>query len=308
MEDLERLRENKQILLTGGTGFFGSHLLPELVSRGYSVVLLKRSFSNTARIENVLSKIKTYNVDDVDIERIFSENKIVGIIHLATNYGKEKNYDVDHMCDVNVRLPTKLCVLGQKYGITFFINTHTSADSKYSLYSAMKNAFIEVAKFFASNYQIKFINMRLEYLYGENDDFSKFIPLVIKSIIDNKEINATGGEQKRDFVYVKDVVNAYLRVLEKINSLNEGFVNFEIGTGKSVSINYFISKIEEEIGQKAKINWGAIPYSKNDIFDSKALIEEAETRLGWYPQYDIYSGLKKTISGYKEELSWVNQH
>lgn len=298
MEGLEGLRlKGKNILLTGGTGFLGSHLLPNLVRKGYNVTLLKRSFSNTWRIKDILPQIKSYDIDKVDIERIFCENEIEGIIHLATDYGKKK--DVNQMSKANIELPTELLALGTKYGINFFVNTHTFADNKYSLYSAMKSAFIEIARFFIANYEFEFINMKLEYMYGERDDYTKFIPFVIKSILEDKEIKATMGKQKRDFIYVKDVVDAYLKVLDNLGSLNEEFMEFEIGTGKSVSLNYFISKIEEEISKKANIKWGIIPYRKNEIFDSKARIEKAKKYLKWYPKYDVRSGLKKTIQWYK---------
>ncbi len=288
--------------MTGGTGFLGSHLLPSLVEEGHDVILLKRSFSNTWRIKDILSEIKTYDIDKIDNERIFYENEIEGIIHLATDYGRKNDKDVSQMCKANIELPTDLLALGTKYGIDFFVNTHTYADNKYSLYSAMKNAFLEIAEFFVFNYQLKFVNMRLEYIYGERDDYTKFIPFVIKRILEGKEIKATKGEQKRDFIYVKDVVDAYLRVLNNLGSLSEGSTEFEVGTGKSVSLNHFVDKIEEEIGKQANVKWGAIPYGKNEIFDSKAHIARAKKYLKWRQKYNISNGLKKTIDWYKRVI------
>lgn len=303
MESLGRLSlEGKKILVTGGTGFLGSHLLPSLVEEGHDVILLKRSFSNTWRIKDILSEIKTYDIDKIDNERIFYENEIEGIIHLATDYGRKNDKDVSQMCKANIELPTDLLALGTKYGIDFFVNTHTYADNKYSLYSAMKNAFLEIAEFFVFNYQLKFVNMRLEYIYGERDDYTKFIPFVIKRILEGKEIKATKGEQKRDFIYVKDVVDAYLRVLNNLGSLSEGSTEFEVGTGKSVSLNHFVDKIEEEIGKQANVKWGAIPYGKNEIFDSKAHIARAKKYLKWRQKYNISNGLKKTIDWYKRVI------
>ena len=291
------------VLVTGATGFLGSRLLLNLVKKGYNVIVLKRSFSNTWRIKDALSQTKSYDIDKIDIERVFNENEIEGIIHLATDYGRKNSNDVIHqMFKANIDLPTELLALGTKYGTNFFINTHTYADNKYNLYSATKSAFMEIARFFIANYQVKFINMRLEYMYGERDDDTKFIPFVIKSILEGKEIRATKGEQKRDFIHVQDVVDAYLKVLDNLENFNEEFTEFEIGTGKSISLKDFVSKIEEEIGKRANINWGAVPYRKNEIFDSKARIEKAKKYLRWDPKYDIYSGLKKTIDWYKEVI------
>ena len=288
------------VLVTGATGFLGSRLLLNLVKKGYNVIVLKRSFSNTWRIKDALSQTKSYDIDKIDIERVFNENEIEGIIHLATDYGRKNSNDVIHqMFKANIELPTELLALGTKYGTNFFINTHTYADNRYNLYSATKSAFMEIARFFVANYQVKFINMRLEYMYGERDDDTKFIPFVIKSILEGKEIRATKGEQKRDFIYVQDVVDAYLKVLDNLENFNEEFMEFEIGTGKSISLKDFVSKIEEEIGKRANIKWGAVPYRKNEIFDSKARIEKAKKYLRWDPKYDTCSGLKETIDWYR---------
>lgn len=305
------MRENhsvlkaKKILITGATGFLGSHLLPALIEKGYNIVILKRSFSNIWRIQNVLSQIKSYDIDKVSIKKIFDENKIGGIIHLATDYGRKNDNNIIQMIRANIELPAHLLDLGIKNKIIFFINTHTFWNSKYSLYSAMKNSFIEIAKYFSANFNVKFINMKIEHMYGEKDEYSKFIPFVIKNILEDKKIKVTKGEQKRDFIYVNDVADAYLKVLNNLGNLNNNFIEFEIGTGESISLRDLLSKIEEVINKKANknIKWGAIPYKKNEIFDSKANIEKAKNILGWYPNYDISNGLKRTINWYKKSMN-----
>lgn len=304
MRENHDILKGKKILITGATGFLGSHLLPALIEKGYDIIVLKRSFSNTWRIQNVTSKIKSYDIDKVDIKKIFDENKIAGIIHLATDYGRKNNNDIIQMSKANIEMPAKLLDLGCKHGVIFFINTHTFSNSKYSLYSAMKNSFIEIGKYFTSNFKIKFINMKLEHMYGERDEYSKFIPFIIKNILEDKKIKVTKSEQKRDFIYVYDVVDAYLNALDNLGNLNDNFLEFEIGTGNSISLRDLLNKIEEIINKKANVNikWGAIPYKKNEVFDSKANIEKAKQYLGWSPKYDINSGLKKTIDWYKEKM------
>jgi nucleoside-diphosphate-sugar epimerase len=236
--------KDKKIIITGATGFLGAHLLPTLIEKGYDVIILKRSFSDTWRLQNVLSQIKSYDIDKTDMKKIFDENEIGGIIHLATDYGKKSDNDIIEMFKANIELPAKLLDLGTKYGISFFINTHTFWNAKYSLYSATKSAFIEIAKFYIANHKIKFINLKLEHMYGEKDDFNKFIPFMIKSILEGKEIKASKGEQRRDFIYVQDVVNAYLKVLGNLKNLDKEFLEFEIGTGNSISLRDFVSEIE----------------------------------------------------------------
>jgi len=290
------------ILFTGATGFLGSHLLPNLIKKYYKVIILKRSFSNIWRIKSYGSQVKSYDIDKTNIEKAFQDNSVDVIIHIATDYGRKNNNNIVEMLEANVKLPSKLMDLGIKYGAKAFINTDTSTNSQYTLYSATKKAFLEIARFFAANYKLKFVNMVLEYMYGERDDNTKFIPFVIESILNGEEINATKGEQKRDFIYVRDVVNAYLKALDNLKSFNKGFVEFNIGTGQSISLRDFVNRVEKIIGKKANIKWGAIPYRKNEIFDSKADIDRAKKLLNWEPKTSLEDGLCNTVNWYKEKI------
>lgn len=287
------------ILLTGATGFLGSHLLPELIKKEHKVIILRRSFSDDWRIKNYISQVKSYEIDKINIEKVFKDNKIDVIIHLATDYGRKNNNDIMKMIEPNIKLPSMLLDLAVKNRVKMFINSDTSFDSKYTLYSATKKAFLEMAKFFISNFDIKFVNMVLEYIYGEKDDVSKFVPFVIYNILKGKEIKATQGEQKRDFIYVKDVTNAYIAVLDSVKNFKENYIEFNIGTGKSISLRDFIKVVEKITEKKAKIKWGALPYRKCEVFDSKDDISNAKKILGWKPKTSLEDGLEKTIEWYK---------
>ncbi len=289
------------ILLTGATGFLGSHLLPALIKRGYKVIIFKRSFSDLWRIKSYFSQIKRYDVDKVDIEKVFQDNRIDIIIHLATDYGRKNYNNIIEMLEPNIKLPSQLLSLGVKYGVKAFINTDTSTDCRYTLYSAMKKAFIQIAKFFTANYEIKFVNVISEYMYGERDDNTKFVSFLMESVLKDKEIKATGGEQKRDFIYVKDVASAYLAVLDNIVNFNDNYIEFNIGTGHSVSLKDFVKIVEKVGGGRANVQWGAVPFRKNEIFDSRADVSIAQKLLNWQPKTSLEEGLRNTINWYKNE-------
>lgn len=290
------------ILLTGATGFLGSHLLPELIKNSYEIIVLKHSFSSVWRIKSCLCQLKSYDIDKTDIEKAFLANKIDVIIHMATDYGKKNNNNIMEMLEPNIRLPSRLLDLGMRYEVKAFINTDTSTNSLYTLYSATKKAFVEIGRFFAANCEMKFVNMVLEYVYGEGDDKTKFIPFVIESILKGIEIKATEGEQKRDFIYVKDIVCAYLKVLDKLGTFNKSFLEFNVGTGQSVSLKDFINKIGEIAGKKANAKWGVSPYRRNEIFDLKADISLARKLLSWKPKTPLEEGLSNTVNWYKEQI------
>jgi nucleoside-diphosphate-sugar epimerase len=119
----------------------------------------------------------------------------------------------------------------------------------------------------------------LEHIYGPKDDESKFISWFIKQLKNGTpEINLTSGTQKRDFIYVQDVVSAYLLLLEKRVELN-GFVEFEVGTGQSIELKDFLNEIvlafEEKYGKKitSKLNFGAIEMRIGEPYEIKAKID-----------------------------------
>jgi nucleoside-diphosphate-sugar epimerase len=288
-----------KILLTGATGFLGSHLLEGLLSVGSDVIVLKRSFSDMWRIKDVAEKITCYDLDKCALEKVFYHNKIDIIIHVATDYGRD-SHNLENMLGVNLVLPTNLLELAVKNGVKCFVNTDTSTCSTYTLYSSMKKAFVEMGKFYAANYDISFVNLIVEYIYGYGDDESKFIPILINAILEGKELKASPGEQRRDFIYISDVVSAYIKLINVIDKFESGYWEFHIGSGKSISLKEFASVVEKVSGKKAKVRWGVLPYRKNEIMELKTDIRLAKTLLSWEPKYDLITGLKKMIKGKRD--------
>ena len=94
---------NETVLVTGGTGFIGSHVIEHLLTNGYRVILLKRSFSKTWRIEEFKDKITCYNIDEIELDKIFRKESITAIIHLATYYKKHHTQeDIDPMIRIRI--------------------------------------------------------------------------------------------------------------------------------------------------------------------------------------------------------------
>ena len=111
------------ILLTGATGFLGSHLLQLLIEEGYDVIIIKRSSSDLSKIKYYEGKYKAYNIEKVeDLFIPFTENRIDVIIHLATDYGRDSLYK---MLYTNVMLPVALLELAVVNGVSLFLNTDT---------------------------------------------------------------------------------------------------------------------------------------------------------------------------------------
>ncbi|MEK7131255.1 MAG: NAD(P)-dependent oxidoreductase [Patescibacteria group bacterium] len=288
------MKQDKVILLTGGTGYLGSNILKELVNkREYKIVVLKRSFSNSFRIEAYKDRINTYDADKVDHRKIFIDNKIDIILHCATDYGR-KNSDPTQVIEANLVLPLKLLELGREFGAKCFINTDTILDKRIDGYSLSKKQFKDWLMSYQNN--LICVNVALEHFYGPGDDKTKFVSSTLQKLIGGVDkIDFTKGEQKRDFVFIDDVVSAFMMILENINNFSNKFYNFEIGSNKAKSIRETVETMKTILNNKKTVlNFGALPYRENEVMECVADISEI-TKLGWSSKYSLEEGLKKTI-------------
>jgi CDP-paratose synthetase len=295
---------NSTILLTGATGFLGSSILRKLVALDYSVIIIKRSNSNIIRIKDIidLKQIKICNVDNEDLELIFGENKINCIIHSATEYGRGDTENAT-VFESNLIFPMKLMDLAIKYRVSCFINTDSYFNKSRISYSGLfnyslsKKTFLVWLKTFSK--QIKILNITLEHLYGPYDSNTKFMEYVIQEIGVKKvsQIDLTQGLQRRDFVFIDDVVDAYLLLVEHGLTENFTYQNFEIGTGVSTEISKVVLLIKEISKSGTILSLGKLPYRSGEIMDSKANASKIRT-LGWFPKYDLEQGITKILGLY----------
>ena len=283
----------KTILMTGATGFLGSNLLRALINDEREVIVLKRSFSDTQRIKDLMDKIVFFDLDKISMEDVFKKVDVDVIVHCATNYGRNDR-DPFLVIEANLLLPLRLLEMSKKYGVGCFINTDTILDKRINHYSLSKSQFKGWLEMYSDN--MVCINVLLEHFYGALDDKTKFVSFVIDKVLsDSSRIDLTEGRQKRDFIYIDDVIEAFTKILGNIEKLQKGFYRYEIGTNNPVSIKDLVTLIKRISGKKStNLNFGAIPYRKNEIMESN-VDTKAIRALGWEPGYSLEEGLKKTI-------------
>jgi len=192
-----------------------------------------------------------------------------------------------------------LLQLGIEYGVKNFLNTDTVIDKNVNHYSLSKNQFLDWLKDCSS--QINCLNVALEHFYGAFDNETKFTTLMIHQLINKVEkIDLTKGDQKRYFIHIDDVVSAFLVILDNINNFEPHFKSFEVSTENSISIKDFMLLAKELTkNTNTKLNFGAIPYRKNEQMNYKTNISGLK-KWGWAPMVSLEEGLSKTIN---EELS-----
>ena len=274
--------KNKTILLTGASGFLGYHFAKTLLEKGAKVIAIKRKNSSLWRYSN----IKSDNLEFYDIENLqkaFSDNAPECVIHTACSYGRNGESLVELM-SANVMFGLEVLGMSKKYEVQTFFNTSTLLPENVSNYALSKNQFNQWLKRNSSSMQI--FNMKIEHMYGLKDDNKKFISWFINELINNVDkIDLTSCEQKRDFIFVDDVVNAYLAVFENKEKFGK-FAEFDVGTGEQIVLKDFLLEIYTQCKVKFDfdtfLNFGA---KEMRIGEAMEIVENVEPlkSLGWKP-------------------------
>jgi len=286
-----------KILLTGATGYLGGRLCQALTGIGYDVIAVHLNHNERLDVPVEESHVQRVYLSDERIKEIVARGKPDGIIHTATLYGRTGE-SVPDMINANVIFPVEMMISAIENGVKFFINTDSILNKFVSTYSMTKGTFADWLAFYAD--KIKAIDIKLDHFYGPNDKGSKFIVNIVDQLKSGvASIDLTEGSQTRDFIYIDDVVSVFTCILENISPLTVGQVSkFEIGTGHRSSIRYVVSKLRELMDSETVLNFGAIPYRKNEMLDYN--IDTTAIRLlGWVPTVDIDEGLRRVVEASK---------
>jgi len=289
-----------KILIIGSYGFLGTNLLNKLGSNvNYEIYVLIKKTSKS-RQKN-LNHHRVFYYEDLEGDKSLFNNKFDAIIDCSVCYGrKEKSSEVYITNFIN---PLKI--------IEYSINNtglYIGFDSYYSKkefqnmeylnhYTKSKSFFINSIKNLKN---IKYINLQLEHLYGPFDSESKFIPSIINKIKSNqKTIDLTSGKQKRDFVYVEDVLTLIEKILMNQSKVNFGVSSYNVGTGKTISIEEFLKKIKKTLKSSSQLKFGKLENLKGDFHTSKANISKLQEDFNWTPKFTFEQGINEILKKIK---------
>ncbi len=306
----------KTILLTGCTGFLGSHLLRTLLKFSeYKIIALKRSFSNTYRIIDLINddRIRFVDIDTLneDIQVFIRNSHINIIIHTATSYGRTDT-DPTEILQTNLIFPLTLLEAGVKNELELFINTDSyfnKPNQSYKTlldYSLSKKSFNIWLEYLSQ--KTKIVNLRLEHMYGDYDSADKFVEYVIQKIAikQNPSIALTHGQQKRDFVFIDDVCTAFMSVLINYEKYHFHYLLCDVGTGMGVSVFDFVTTIKHLSESKTELQFGALPYREDEIMSSVA-DNSVLLNWGWNAFFSYKEGIRKILGIYNtKNISRIN--
>jgi len=310
--------KNKNILVTGGAGFVGAHLVEKLIKLGAKVIVVdillnKKSYLYTEKLDQKATVIKLDICDYKKLQSLVSKHKIEFIFHLAAQALVEVAYDDPKQTLENNIISTIniLEVVRQNSKIKGLIVA--SSDKCYGKlhkekyvetdplagdhpYDTSKSATDLITTTYCKTYGIPAVVTRFGNIYGEGDlNFSRIIPGIMKSIITGETLELrSDGKYIRDYLYVKDVVAGYILLAENIDKVKGEAFNF--GSDNTLSVIDLIQIVEKNI--EKKITFKILNTSKNEIPYQSLDYTKIRNELGWKPRFSIKNTANQIYSWY----------
>lgn len=307
----------KKVLVTGATGFVGSALTRKLIEQQLEVHVLIRQHSDMWRIKDLDRNLNLHRVDLRDLATLKKIVKDINpdvIYHCATHGGFHYQKNTAEIIESNFLGTVNLLIACQEIEFDYFVNTGSSSE-----YGVKNHALSErdlpvpmgdyaVSKVAATLYcqsvrlqrELPVITLRLFSPYGPWDAQSRFIPYVIKSFLNHESPQISTPQSVRDYVYIEDVVDAYLKFLN-LSYLNCDIIN--IGSGNQTKLQEVVEIVQCKTSSSIIASWGSIDQVRNEPQIWKADISLAKEMLNWSPKITIEEGLQNTVDWLMEHLA-----
>ncbi len=309
------------ILVTGGAGFIGSHVVDRLLSEGHSVVCvdnLDPYYSVERKKKNISKHLEDDNYKFVECDirsngpltKVFNENRISNVIHLAAKAGVRSSikYPMEYV-DTNVRGTLNLLELSVNNDVENFIFGSSSSvygvDSEVpfkessktkpiSPYAASKASGESLCQTYSHLYELPVTCLRFFTVYGPRGRPDMAVYKFTKLISEGKEIPMYGdGSSRRDYTFVADIVKGVMAALDR----KYDFEIFNLGNSRTVELRRLIEVIKGHVGKDAKIK--RMPMQPGDVPITYADISKSKGMLGYEPEVRIEEGIKRFVDWYE---------
>jgi UDP-glucose 4-epimerase len=306
-----------KVLVTGGAGFIGSHLVDRLVQEGHEVVVVDNLCTGKRRNLNRAARFCKLDIQSWRLERVFRNERPNIVMHLAAQMDVRKSVE-DPIFDAQVNVLGMLNVLQQavRHGVrkVVFSSSGGAIYGEQEIYPAPESHVTRplspygISKLcgeqYLSYYQrvsgLQMVSLRYANVYGPRQDpdgEAGVVAIFVQKLLNNEQAIINGnGRQTRDFVYVEDVVEANLAVMGQ-----ETQGTYNVGMGEETSINDLLRILITHTNSTCKEVHGPAKSGEQvrSVIDSSKLRQE----LSWEPKTELSEGLKRTVDYFRERMS-----
>ena len=301
------------ILVTGGAGFVGSHLVDRLLEENYEVTVLDlwESQDIIRHNDNPLYHFVKGSVLDDDIIPSLAKGKD-RIVHMAAILGTSESittYDVEQVALVNVVGTIRILKAARKFSVPRVVFPTSPDVTWLNPYSITKQTTEKFSQFFNKEYDIETIALKFGKIYGPRErwlnatmgapfNYQFLIPTILIETLRGNPVKIYGdGNQKSEYIFVYDVVESFVRALKAEKNLGGEIIH--VGRNKNYSVNDIIETLERCWDRRiekeyVKMRSGETPIEI--VLDNKKLKDLLDYELKW----DLTKGLKETIPYYEQ--------
>ncbi len=316
--------EDKKILVTGGTGFVGSHLVARLLDlKAKQVVVLANTLSDPLRPAPQALEGSEIIVGDVSdhhfIDALFKEQAFDFCFHLAAQPLVSLGDSSPHSTmEINIMGTANILESARQHGLKGMVlasTTHVYGDNQVpfleeyfprpsSPYETSKACADMLAQMYTLYYKLPVAIARFVNIYGPGDENMRIIPRTIQLILENKNPEIFNDQVNRDYIYIDDAISGYLLLAEKIPELQKKDKNiiYNFGTGLHHSSKQVIETIVRLMDKPNIRPVYVVGDRKQEVVNQYASIEKIKNTIAWEPKHSLEEGLQKTIEW------WLGKH
>lgn len=295
-------------LVTGATGFLGSHLVGHLVRQGNAVAVLVRPGSDRWRIHESLPDVRILEGDLTSVDSWAADAAEFcpeTVFHLGWHGVGNRHRNDATQLEGNVQAAVGLARLSVRLGCRAFVGLgsqaeygphegtldETASTSPTTLYGAAKLAAYHLCRVTLQPTSVRFAWLRLFSCYGPKDNPEWLIPSLISTLLERRLFSLTAGQQLWDYVFVTDAVRAIARV----GACDEAQGAFNLGSGTALPLRWIVETVRDLIDPGLPLGFGEVPYRPDQVMHLEADISRLRQIVGWEPQVTLADGLARTI-------------
>ena len=307
---------SKRVLLTGGSGFVGANLTRRLLDEGHELHLLLRPGYRRWRVEDVLAHVQAHEIDMADSQslgKLVAELEPEWIFHLATHGAYSEQSDASRIVETNVVGFTHLIEACARRGFEAFVNAGTSSEyglkdhaptesegiEPNSAYAVTKAAATQYCRYLARRFGLHIPTLRLYSVYGPFEAPTRLLPQIIVRGLRGKLPPLTAPETARDFVYVDDVVDAFIAAASR--PTDEMGAIFNVGTGIQTTLREVVELARRVLEISTEPQWGSMESRSWDTEVWRSDCTKAHRELAWRSGVTLEDGFSRTVD-------WLRSH